>query len=67
MNPTFKKTLLNFLMIQAVIFITSASIAGHIPAIDSVLSSITLVWLCIFVPTLIPSLAVSFWFACFTE
>lgn len=63
MNTTFKKALINYAMIQTVIFATSVSVGAQIPNTEGVLIAIAFVWFFIFAVTLLPSLAVSILFA----
>lgn len=63
MSPIFKKALVNFAMIQTVMFASSVSIGTQLPTSNGVVMAVLFTWLLISMFTLLPSLAVSFLFA----
>lgn len=63
----FKKALINYLMIQTVIFATSVTVGAQIPSSSGMLVAIAFTWFVIFALTLLPSLAVSVLFAYLTK
>jgi hypothetical protein len=64
---TFKKTLINFAMIQTVIAATSINVGIQLPASNGSLMAIGFVWIMTFLCTFMPALVVSFLFAHFSK
>lgn len=62
-----KRALINFAMIQTVIFASSVNIGAHLPTSDGMLTAIAFVWLVTSMITLLPAIAVSVTFAYFQE
>lgn len=62
-----KKTLINFALIQTVIFTTSVSIGFQVPIVGGPLATVGLVWMFAFFISLIPTVALSLLFAFYSE
>lgn len=61
-----KLALINFLMIQTVLFATSISVGLHLPT-ENGLTAVIFVWLILSALSIIPSILVSFLFAAFAK
>lgn len=67
MKPIFIKAMINFAMIQTVIFAASVNVGLQLPISNGILSAIAFTWFIVFAISFLPAVIVSFIFAYFSK